>query len=55
MQDDTSLIDKQTIFELAAPPSYKDFMQMLMVQRLCFHFNLLPASKSVRLLGNSMF
>jgi len=49
MQDVHKLIDRQTIFELAAPPSYKVFLQILMVQHLSVYFNWFLASKIVRL------
>ena len=35
-----------TIFELAAPPSYQDFLQILMVQYLYFLFQLVSSFKS---------
>ena len=41
------VIDRQTIFELVAPPSYKDFLQILIAQHVCFYFNLLPVQKGV--------
>jgi len=49
------LIDRQMIFELVAPPSYKDFLQILIVQHLCFYFNLLAVQKVSVWPGNSMF
>jgi len=41
------VIDRQTIFELAAPPSYKDFFADSYSSACLFYFNLLPVQKGV--------